>query len=160
MKTPDFIIEIFLQPGEFYWGDSDTRIKTLLGSCVSVCIWHPHLLIGGMSHSLLPAKGSSGNEELSGRYIDESFEMFMAEITKANAKPQDFIVKLFGGGDMFKEIWKNAGPSVGERNIQMARSLIEKFGFNLKVEHVGGAGHRNIIFDLWSGDVWMKHAGN
>ncbi len=160
MKTPDFIIEIFLQPGEFYWGDSDTRIKTLLGSCVAVCMWHPRLMIGGMSHSLLPARGNHAADDLSARYIDESFELFMREINKAKARPQDFIVKLFGGGDMFKEIWQGSGPSVGEKNIAMARSLIEKYGFTLKAEHVGGSGHRNIIFDLWSGDVWMKHASN
>ncbi len=159
MDTPDFVIEIFLQPGEIYWGDSDTRIKTLLGSCVALCIWHPTKKIGGMNHSLLPARGGSEpSGEKTARYIDESMEIFLEAIRNSGSKASEFHVKMFGGGDMFKNVWKKTGPSVGERNIEMAKELIAKHGFQLKAEHVGGEGHRNIIFDLWSGDVWLKHA--
>lgn len=162
MNTPDFVIEIYLQPGEIYWGDADTRIKTLLGSCVALCLWHPEKNIGGMSHSLLPSRGyqsaEGDSEEKTARYIDESIEIFLDEIKKHGTKPSDYHVKFFGGGDMFKNVWKKNGPSVGERNIEMAKDLISKHGFQLKAEHVGGEGHRNIIFDLWSGDVWLKHA--
>lgn len=157
MRQPDFIVEIFLQPGEFYWGDSDTRIKTLLGSCVAVTMWHPRLLVGGMSHSLLPTRGQK-TDELSARYIDESFELFLREIRKLPVHPTEFEVKLFGGGDMFRHITKNS-LTIGEKNIEMAKNLIRKYGFQLKAEHVGGSGHRNIIFDLWSGDVWLRHSG-
>ena len=48
MKKPDHVIEIFLQPGDFYFGGADTRIRTILGSCVSITMWHPTRLIGGM----------------------------------------------------------------------------------------------------------------
>ncbi|MDH4285030.1 MAG: hypothetical protein OEV35_06905, partial [Gallionellaceae bacterium] len=24
-------------------------------------------------------------------------------------------------------------------------------------EHMGGTGHRNIFFDIWSGHVWVRH---
>lgn len=162
MKKPDFIIEIFLQPGEFYWGDADTRIKTLLGSCVALCIWHPKLNIGGMSHSLLPGRGEQkARGELSGRYIDESFDLFLLEIAKAGTKPSEYQVKMFGGGDMFANIKKSeSNMGVGERNVKTAKDLIKKHGFNLKAEHAGGKGHRNIVFDLWSGDVWLKHTSN
>ena len=46
--------EIFLQPGEFYFGDAATRIRTLLGSCVAITLWHPARMIGGMCHYMLP----------------------------------------------------------------------------------------------------------
>ncbi|MCS6983873.1 MAG: chemotaxis protein CheD [Leptospiraceae bacterium] len=158
MRQPDFIVEIFLQPGEFYWGSSDTRIKTLLGSCVALTVWHPRLLVGGMSHSLLPTRGKeTSTDELSARYLDEAFELFLKEIRKIPANPADFQVKLFGGGDMFRHITKS-GLNIGEKNIQMAHKLIAQHGFQLVAEHVGGSGHRNIIFDLWSGDVWLRHA--
>ena len=51
------VIEIFLQPGDFYFGDRDTRIRTLLGSCVSITMWHPRLHVGGMCHFMLPERG-------------------------------------------------------------------------------------------------------
>src|SRR5262245_20243998 len=54
MKSPADVLEIFLQAGEFYFGGEKTRIRTLLGSCVAITVWHPKLRIGGMSHYMLP----------------------------------------------------------------------------------------------------------
>ena len=31
-----------------------------------------------------------------------------------------------------------------------------QYGFEVHAEDMGGAGHRNIIFELWSGDVWVR----
>jgi hypothetical protein len=68
LHKPEFFIDIFLQPGEFYFGDHETRIRTLLGSCVAITMWHPRLRIGGMCHYLLPMhRGRSGKTELDGR---------------------------------------------------------------------------------------------
>ena len=50
MKKPQSVIEIFLQPGELWFGDEQTRIRTILGSCVAVTLWHPGRRIGGMCH--------------------------------------------------------------------------------------------------------------
>ena len=34
--------EVYLPPGGFHFGDEDTRIRTLLGSCVAmITLWHP-----------------------------------------------------------------------------------------------------------------------
>lgn len=162
MSTPGFVIEVFLQPAEFYWGGAETRIKTLLGSCVAICIWHPKLKLGGMSHCLLPSRMSEEkkSDNLSGRYIDESMKLFQREIKKLGANPQEFIVKLFGGGDMFKDVFNSGGATVGQRNIEMARKMIDEYKMKLVAENVGGQGHRNIIFDLWSGDVWMRQGSS
>ena len=64
MRKPPHVIEIFLQPGDFYFGDKDTRIRTILGSCVSITLWHPTRLIGGMCHFLLPFRGAHQDHAL------------------------------------------------------------------------------------------------
>lgn len=84
MKKPAHVVEIFLQPGESYFGDKNTRIRTLLGSCVSITLWHPHLLIGGMCHYLLPDRGGkSSTGELDGRYADEAIQILLKEVRAA-----------------------------------------------------------------------------
>lgn len=45
MRRATDVIDIFLQPGEHYVGDADCTIRTLLGSCVSITLWHPAKLI-------------------------------------------------------------------------------------------------------------------
>ncbi|MGI9213007.1 MAG: chemotaxis protein CheD, partial [Methylococcaceae bacterium] len=68
MDNPRDIIEIFLQPGEYYFSDRDTRIRTVLGSCVAITFWHPGILVGGMCHFMLPTRmRNRESTELDGR---------------------------------------------------------------------------------------------
>lgn len=155
---PFQLLEIFLQPGECYFGDRDTRIRTVLGSCVSITFWHPRLLVGGMCHYLLPHRGGEQNQgSPDGRYADGAMQLLLKEIDLVGASHKEYQVKLFGGGDMFPDTRKNSSSQVGLRNVEAARRLMKKYGFISVSEHLGGVGHRNVIFDVWSGDVWVKH---
>ncbi len=157
-QKPDFFIDIFLQPGEFYFSDRETRIRTLLGSCVAITLWHPRLQIGGMCHYLLPGNRNSSNpKKLDGRYADDAIAMFMLELDKSGSRPSDYQVKMFGGGNQFPNQKTNTRISVPDNNILVGRDLLKQHGFTIKAEHLGGTGHRNVIFDVWSGHVWMQH---
>lgn len=157
MSEPGFYIDIFLQPGEFYFGDRETRIRTILGSCVSITMWHPKKHIGGMCHYMLPKnKRHAHGQELDGKYAEDTIHLFMQEIRKANTHAQEYEVKIFGGGNQFPGQDRRVF-SVSEQNVDVGRALLAQHGFKIKSEHLGGNGHRNIMFDLWSGDVWVKH---
>jgi chemotaxis protein CheD len=155
---PEFVIDIFLQPGEFYFGDRETRIRTILGSCVAITLWHPRLHVGGMCHYMLPGnRRSDRGGELDGRYADNAMLMFMRELRKTNTQPRDYQVKMFGGGNQFPSHSREDVDNVSELNIDAGKALLERLGFSLSAHHLGGTGHRNVIFDLWSGHVWMRH---
>ena len=156
--APADLIEIFLQPGEFYFGEERTRIRTLLGSCVAVTLWHPKLLIGGMSHYMLPHRPRRGGDEpLDGRYADEVMEMFQRELRRTGTRPGEYRIKVFGGGRMFAYSQKTRQHvSISDRNVDVGRQLIAQHGFRIAAEDLGGDGHRNVILNLWSGDVWVR----
>jgi chemotaxis protein CheD len=159
-KAPDQVMEIFLQPGEFYFGDRDTRIRTLLGSCIAVTLWHPKLLIGGMCHYMLPgSRRVNRSSELDGRYADDAMFMFLEELALTGTRPKDYEAKMFGGGSQFSGNLRSsvASMNVPENNIDAGYALLAQHGFILRGEHLGGYGHRNVIFDVWSGNVWMAH---
>lgn len=154
-------LEIFLQPGDHYFGDRDTRIRTVLGSCVSITFWHPQLLVGGMCHYMLPSRDSErrggAGPVPDGRYADEAMALLIKDINAVGAAHKEYQVKMFGGGNMFPEANKQKDTHVGQRNVETARMLIKKHGFVSMAEHLGGIGHRNVIFDVWNGDVWVRH---
>ena len=51
----EFKVEaIKILPGQYYAAKGDVAIITVLGSCVSACLWDPQLNIGGMNHFMLP----------------------------------------------------------------------------------------------------------
>lgn len=150
-------IDIFLQPGELYFGDRHTRIRTLLGSCVSITLWNPWLKIGGMCHFMLPTRGHVG-PHLDGRYGDEALALLLREIRASRSRPGDYEVKLFGGGNMFPEhCSRHDNLSVPKRNVESARRMLKAHGLVIHAEHVGGSGHRQLIFDVGNGHVWLRH---
>lgn len=157
MDAPTHSVDIFLQPGEVYFGGRDTRIRTLLGSCVAIAMWHPGMRAGGMCHYMLPGAAAHQRDTLDGRYADEAMELMLREIRKAYTTPADYQVKLFGGGHMFSAQQPVRADHVGAKNIQMARILMSRHGFSTHAEHLGGVGHRHVMFDLWSGRVWLRH---
>lgn len=166
---PEQILEIFLQPGEFYFGEEGTRIRTLLGSCISITLWHPKRRIGGMCHYMLSSRGARRSAVPDGRYADEVMAIFLREIAAAKTSPAEYEAKLFGGGNMFPHssvrkterrsptsLMRRKPASISLTNVDTGRKLIEQHGFRIKAEDAGGNGQRHIIFDIWSGHVWVR----
>jgi chemotaxis protein CheD len=156
MKTPPGVIDIFLQPGDFYFGDASTRIRTVLGSCISITMWHPVLLIGGMCHYMLPSRRNKEKDNLQGKYADEALQLFLNEARRHKTDPKDYQIKLFGGGSMFANSGLNQ-EGIPKRNIDAAQKLLAHHNLTLTSHHIGLTGHRNIIFDIWTGHVWVRY---
>lgn len=150
------LIEVFLQPGEYFVGDTDYRIRTLLGSCVSITLWHPHLRIGAMSHFLLASRPARPGFELDGRYGVEALCLMLRELDRAGVAPAECQGKIFGGGDMFPGQVRSTGLNVGTRNGESARGLLVAHGIPIVSESLFGIGHRQIVFDIGSGNVWSR----
>ncbi|MDP8567336.1 chemotaxis protein CheD [Methylophilus aquaticus] len=158
MKLPKNAFEIFLQPGEFYWGDADTRIRTILGSCVAVTVWHPAQKVGGMCHIMLPSRARSAKKTggvLNGKYADEAMTMIMSELNSCGIAPESCHVKVFGGSNMFKTLRDISNP-IGDRNLEAVMDQLDRLGFTVHSHHHGGELPRYIIFDVWSGWVWLR----
>ncbi|MFA7268759.1 MAG: chemotaxis protein CheD [Sterolibacterium sp.] len=156
LATPPLPSPVFLNAGEFHFGTAPLQLATLLGSCVTVTLWHPRRQIGGMCHFLVPKRTRQPGMALDGHFADEAFALFDQAILRNGCRPEEFQAKLFGGGDMFSGT--NSNLSVGEQNILAARSLLKQRGIPLLAEHAGGAGHRKLIFDLATGEVQMRFA--
>ncbi|WP_153112023.1 chemotaxis protein CheD [Propionivibrio limicola] len=145
---------VMLQPGDFFFGGGDTRISTLLGSCVSITFWHPHQRIGGMCHYMLTERAKAGSAALDGRYASEAFALFLRHVDEAATRPLEYQAKIFGGANMFVET-PGASMDIGARNIEYGVRLLASRHISIVSRHVGGSGRRKLHFDLWSGDVWL-----
>ncbi|WP_421683094.1 chemotaxis protein CheD [Stutzerimonas urumqiensis] len=154
--TRSSAIDLFIHPGEYEFADENFCLRTTLGSCVAIVLWHPQRRLGGMCHYMLPGRTRRAGQALDGKYANEALELMIAEARKRGTRAEQYEVKLFGGGDMFPAQGKQL-PSVAGRNINAVRALIEAHGLHIKSESLGGAGYRNVIFDIASGDVWVRH---
>lgn len=148
--------DIRLNPGDIWFGEGAVRLHTLLGSCISVTFWHPLRRLGGMCHFMLPGRSPSRVSEPSGKYADEAFDFFDREMARARTRPDDYEAKVFGGGNMFSGSGSLHLADVGQRNIEIAQEMLARRGIEMAVLHVGGSGHRRLVFDVGSGDAWLS----
>jgi chemotaxis protein CheD len=148
--------EVFLRPGEWHFGNDSLRLRTLLGSCVSITLWHPRLKTGGMCHYLLAGRGEQGGA-LSGRYADEAMLLMLRGVLATGRPVKEFHAKLIGGGAVLPAIERNLPVhDVPGRNIDAARRLARQLGLNVQAEDLGGTSARLVMFDIDSGDVWVR----
>lgn len=146
---------VVLRPGDFHFGDAHTRISTLLGSCVSITLWHPRKRIGGMCHYMMTERIRPPDCALDGRYAGEAFALFLQHVEAAGTRPSEYQAKLFGGANMFSG-GASGKMDIGLRNIELGRALLASRNIALMAEHVAGSGRRKLHFDIWSGDVWLS----
>jgi len=157
VKRFEDLIDIFLQPGELFVGDKDYQIRTILGSCVSITLWHPRSRMGGMSHFLLPTRSTvDAAVGPDGRYGDEALSLMLEEFQKYGLNPAACEAKIFGGGNMFPSRQRADTMHVGQRNGEAARELLLARQIPVLSESLFGNGHRQIIFDVRTGDVWSR----
>ena len=145
-----------LQPGEYAVGEAPLRMRTLLGSCVSITLWHPVRRIGAMSHFLLAARSPSHQGVPDARYGEEALALMLRQLHKRSIVPAECEAKIFGGGNMFPEQTAAVVPNIGRRNGEAARDLLLAHGIRVHSESLFGNGHRQMIFDLATGDVWVR----
>ena len=153
---PDFEpTEVFLHPGEYAFGDEQTRIRTLLGSCVAITFWHPDLRVGAMCHYLLPTRPASTRKP-DGGYADEVIRIIAERFHNQGLRSKDFQVKMFGGSDMFPDLSLDEVLSIGAKNIFMGERFLHQHGFSVAKSDLAGTAQRMVIFELWNGDVWVR----
>lgn len=149
---------VYLLPGQWYVGQRGEEVRTLLGSCVGITLWHPNRRIGGMCHFLLPDRRRGAGAVLDGRYGDEAVELLVREIQKSGVRTDEFEAQLYGGADTMPED-ANVKFNVGERNVEKAWSLIDQHRFQLMAVDVGGNEPRSVTLDLITGAVVLRRGG-
>jgi len=148
------LIDIFLMPGDYFVGDEQFRVRTLLGSCVSVTLWHPALRIGAMSHFLLPGSGRRKSHDKPGMYGADAMDLLIQGMLRHGVPLAQCQGKIFGGGAMFPRSIKVR--DIGLQNGDYARSLLQQQGIRVVSESLFGEGHRQLIFTIRSGEVLSR----
>ncbi|MFA9216185.1 MAG: chemotaxis protein CheD [Sphingomonadaceae bacterium] len=153
------LIDIFLMPGDYFVGDERYRVRTLLGSCVSITLWHPALRIGAMSHFLLPGgRATRGNaarhHDKPGMYGADAMDLLLSGMAAHGVAPAQCQGKIFGGAAMFPRSAKVR--DIGLQNGDFARTLLQRHGIMVVSESLFGEGHRQLIFTIRSGEVLSR----
>lgn len=141
-------------PGEFFATDQEVMVTTLLGSCVTVCLFDPEAKVGGMNHFLLP-DGVPENDLLSsaGRYGVHAMELLINHIVKLGGRRASLRAKVFGGANVLQAMTHS---HVGEENVQFVQQYLKREMIPVDAYDVLDRFPRKVNFFPTSGRVMMK----
>jgi chemotaxis protein CheD len=134
-------------------GDAPRTMMTILGSCVSVCLWDRRGRCGGMNHYLLPRRGP--NAEATPRYGDVAIPLLVNKLLDLGATRQNLRAKIFGGAHVLPG-FRTDGRSLGADNVEVAIELLHDEGVQTVSEDIGGTRGRKLAFNTVDGTalVW------
>lgn len=143
-----------IMPGEYYVGNKDEIISTVLGSCIAVCIRDPQIGVGGMNHFMLPG-GTDGGQAIVGSSAKLgvfAMKYLINAILKNGGRKENFEFKIFGGANVMA-----TRMDVGSVNIEFIRRYMSLEGFCITSEDLGTKHPRKINYFPRTGKVMMKH---
>lgn len=138
------LTEYFLKPGEVLFSKNPIVIKTVLGSCVAVCVHDKAHQWGGMCHYLLPF--SPSEEHNSTKYGNVAiYTLLHRFLVKNGSKREDLVASIIGGAFVVfdeREIF-----FIGDRNIDTAITLLRKENIRILHMHTGGEHGRRVLYN-------------
>jgi len=149
----DSIEKHFLYPGQLVVTKDAMEISTILGSCVSVCLFDSIRRIAGMNHFLLPVNDKFKTDIE--KYGDTSMEFMLDKMISMGSNQNDIVAKVFGGGELLT--YQNSNFNIGKKNIEAALDFICNHEIRMISRAVGGVLGRKIIFNTLTGIVRHKY---
>lgn len=140
----------FLIPGDLYVSTDPAVFKTVLGSCIALCVHDSRLKSGGMNHFIYAeSNGKSGSDS----YGDISCENLIQKMITSGSRKKDLTVRIFGGASSFI---RTPIYSPGNNNIRIAKKIINNWRIPVIEEDLGGCFGRTIVFSTDSDRIILK----
>lgn len=143
----------YLHPGHLFVTKEPTRITTIVGSCVALCLWDKKSAVGGMNHYMLPYWSTNENE--STRFGNVAIEYLIRKVLALGGSKQHLQGKLFGGASI-SQAFRGKEMDLGSKNIEVALNLLSSEGIPVVANDVGGTRGRKVILDTFNGVVFVK----
>ena len=143
----------YVHVGQLFTSPKACTVTTILGSCVSVCLWDPTTGAGGLNHFLLPQCVENGIS--SPRFGNVAIHRLLDELAGLGSPRARLKAKVFGGASVI-DAFQSANESLGMKNVDLARRLLADAGIPIIAEDVGGAQGRKLVFQTGDGAAWVR----
>ncbi len=155
---------VFLPIGKLRILTKPQIIWTVLGSCVSIVLFHRKSKFAAICHAQLPERGQKDyacrancplpchhklNEGDDFKYVTCSVNYMVSELNKLGVMNKDMLASIVGGSSMFN--LKQEGKTIGEKNAEIAIQMLKEHKVNLLKQDIGGLVGRKLIFNSSNG---------
>jgi chemotaxis receptor (MCP) glutamine deamidase CheD len=144
--------EVSIQAGGIHVSARPCVIRTILGSCVAVCLFDPESKVGGMNHFMLP-EGETGDAQ-STRYGAQAMDALLRELEACSAQRSRLRAKLFGGACVIPGL--RLGEVAAVENARFVHEFLERHGIPIAAERLGGEAPMCLLFETHTGRAFVQ----
>jgi len=151
----EFKVEaVKILPGQWH-AARDGAITTVLGSCVSTCLWDPLTRVGGMNHFMLPGDTASPDSPwaASARFGVYAMEVLINDMIRLGADRRRMVAKVFGGAQLLAGFDR---LDVGAKNSEFVLEFLRVEGIRVAAQDLLDVCPRKVHFFIDSGKVQVK----
>jgi chemotaxis protein CheD len=131
----------YLKPGYLFVNKERSIISTVLGSCVSICLYDKLKKYGGMNHYIFPIRKK--NDPMSTKFGNIAIMQLLKCFMDHSSQKEDLVAHIIGGAHLEENSNSN---EIAQHNIVIARKILKKQGIKIISEHTGGLSGRKVIF--------------
>ncbi len=140
-----------IEAGGLHVSKVGAEVRTVLGSCVSACLFDPVARIGGMNHFMLP---DGHHATRPARYGVHAMELLINEIMKAGGDRTRLRAKVFGGASVIAAL--RSSVDVGRQNSDFIRAFLSAERIPVDAELLAGLNPLEVRFHTESGRVRVR----
>ncbi len=144
----------YLHPGGLVIAREPLRVTTILGSCVSVCLWDRQVRRGGLNHYLLPHWARPG-AQAPRCYGNVALEELLDGLLDGGSRREHLVARVYGGACVL-QAFRARHPHLGAANVAVARRFLQHAGIPVVDEDVGGQRGRRLSFCTDDGSVLVR----
>lgn len=134
----------------FATAEANIVFTTVLGPCVSVCLFDPVLKVGGMNHFLLPSGGTLQSVGRN-RFADVAMQTLLNDLISLGGSPWRMQAQLFGGKYAHLH-----NTDIGAENAKAAKRFLLDNSIRLVASDLGGDVARWVTFNPTTGETNLK----
>lgn len=146
----------YVHPGHSFAADAPTVITTILGSCVSVCLFDERIRIGGITHYVLPRPLGGTTRLETGKIGTLAVHALVNELMSLGARRERMTAKVFGGASMLAQV-TNTARDLGAQNAAIGLEILSELRIRVVAQDVGGTRGRKLVFQTDDGAAWIKY---
>jgi len=141
-------------PGQYHAAADDIVIVTVLGSCVSACLWDPLRRIGGMNHFMLPGVSRSSDAAPASATLGVyAMEVLINRLLKLGADRGRLQAKVFGGASVLQGM---DALNIGTQNGAFVLEFLAEERIPVAAQDLYDVCPRKVYFFPASGKVMVK----
>jgi len=130
-------------------------LRTILGSCIGICLYDNKYRIGGLAHIMLPKIVDMNSDKK--KYADTAIPLLLDRMLKKGANMDRITAKLVGGATMFTLPSRTNFTNIGQNNAISVKNILNNLKIKIIAEELGGDFGRTIDFYMDTGAIKIKY---